>query len=101
MPQSSALVTITKVDVAPDLRTATVYVSVLGDQEQEQRVLSLLKRTRHHWQQGLAKNVILKYTPVLRFKLDHSAANADRVLSILEELDIPDETDADEDQPLP
>ena len=95
MPQSNTLVTITKVKVTPDLRHATVFVSVFGGPESEgKQVFHRLNRCRRQWQHELSKNVVLKYTPVLQFKPDLTAQNADRVFSILEQLDLPEEEDA-------
>ena len=96
-PQVDTLVTVTAVTTAPDLRSATVSVSVYGDDAQREDVLSLLRRNRVRLQKGLARGVTLKYTPVLRFKIDLRAEQADRVLSILSDLDIPDDDDEEED----
>jgi ribosome-binding factor A len=91
-PQCDGLVTITRVEVTPDLRHATVFVSVFGaGDDGEARVFGLLKRLRRDWQRHLSKTVILKYTPVLRFEPDHTAENADRVFAILRELALPEE----------
>jgi len=50
--------------------------------------LALLERKRPLIQAELAKKVILKYTPRLHFKLDETAENADRVMHILNELNL-------------
>ncbi|MBR6471758.1 MAG: ribosome-binding factor A [Victivallales bacterium] len=93
------LVTITGVELAPNLRNANVFVSVYGPGGSEKRVLELMKRQRHLLQAGLAQKVVMKYTPVLNFKLDGTAARADRVMNILKELNLPDE--APETSPTP
>lgn len=90
-PQVKALVTITKVECAPDLREATVFVSVLGAPEAHAQALHVLQEVRRDLQQELARRVILKYTPRLRFREDRTAEQADRVLTILSQLQIPDE----------
>ncbi|MDD4097490.1 MAG: 30S ribosome-binding factor RbfA [Lentisphaeria bacterium] len=87
-PASPTLVTVTGVKTAPNLRDATVYVSVYGSEEQGQAALALLNAKRAHIQSEVARKVVLKYTPRLHFRLDRTAANADRVLSILNNLEL-------------
>lgn len=82
----NALVTVTGVEVASDLRNANVYVSVYGAKGMEARVLDLLQKKRPLLQSGLNRKVIMKYTPILNFRLDHTAERADRVERILAEL---------------
>jgi ribosome-binding factor A len=92
---SSSLVTITEVKVSPDLRYADVLVSVFGDDAARQEAMRTLARQRIHLQAELARRVTLKYTPVLRFHDDRTAADADRVMKILDELEI-DEQDEEQ-----
>ena len=83
-----ALVTINAVNVAPDLKSAHVYVSVLG---QSKTVIPQLEEHRVALQTQLARNVVLKYTPHLNFHLDDSIERGTRVLEILEEIEQPNE----------
>jgi len=88
----NALVTITGVKVAPNLREASVYYSVFSqDANAEEKIASLLLKKRVQLQSDLAARVIMKYTPVLHFRYDSTPARADRVMSILNELQISDE----------
>lgn len=96
-PEASSLVTVTDVKVAPDLRDALVFVSVYGTEEDGEALLSLLAKRRVPIQREIARNVVLKYTPRLRFKLDQSAAQADRVMAILEDLQLDEHDDEAED----
>lgn len=82
----SALVTITGVEVAPNLREAIVYYSVYGQEADKRRAAALLQKKRVPLQNGLAAQVVIKYTPVLRFRLDETAERADRVEHILNTL---------------
>jgi ribosome-binding factor A len=84
-----ALTTIVGVKVSPDLRHADVSVSVFGSDEAREEVMRRLVDKRKDLQAELATRVKLKYTPVLRFHDDHTAADADRVMRILDELDVP------------
>lgn len=69
-------VTITEVDVSPDLRHAKVFFSVLGDDEQMKNSIKGLMRARKFINSRLAERVELRYIPHLRFILDDTAAKA-------------------------
>jgi len=87
-PVSEAgLVTVNDVDVSGDLHSAIVFVSILGTAEQQKRGLSLLIRHRKRIQGLVARSVILKYTPTLKFQVDDSVVRGNRVLEIIEELE--------------
>ena len=87
--EQHGLITITDVEVSKDLRTAKVFFSVIGVQNQEERAESALDGIRQDLQSELAKRIKMKYTPQLTFKPDHSAERAIRVISIIEDLDKP------------
>ncbi len=88
-----ALVTFVGVDLASNLRTANVFVSVYGSASAKRRALELLQRRRVQLQDGIARKMVMKYTPVLHFRLDETAEKAQRVMSILQELALPREED--------
>ncbi|MBL7017034.1 MAG: 30S ribosome-binding factor RbfA [Kiritimatiellales bacterium] len=87
-------ITVTRVATAPDLRDAIVHVSIFGHEEERTEMIRFLNRHRKEVQARMSKNVKIKYTPRLHFKLDTSIESGDRVLGILSELDIPDEEDS-------
>ena len=82
------LVTINQVDVTPDLKSAHVYVSVLGSKGRKE-VLPKLEANRVALQADLSKHVVLKYTPHLVFHLDDSIERGSRVLEIMQEIEPP------------
>ncbi len=86
------LITITGVRVASNLREAIVFFSVYGgvQENSSEKVLAVLLKRRAQLQGALANKVVMKYTPVLRFKFDATPARADRVMEILSELELPD-----------
>ena len=87
-PVSEAgLVTVNDVDVAGDLHSAIVFISILGSAEQQKRGLSLLSRHRKRIQGLVARGGVLKYTPTLKFLMDDSVVRGNRVLKIIEELE--------------
>ncbi|MGN0845040.1 MAG: ribosome-binding factor A [Kiritimatiellia bacterium] len=86
-----AKISFLEVYTSPDLHTAQVVVSVLGSAEDAVRTLAWLKENRIAFQSHLAKTVGLKYTPILHFRQTKAIEKGTRVLSILDELDIPQE----------
>jgi ribosome-binding factor A len=86
---AAPLVTIQSADVSPDLKTCQIYVSVIGNDEQKKEAINRLVAKRKELQHLLMKRVVLKYTPQLRFEIDHALERGDRVMQILDEIDIP------------
>src|SRR5918995_4356743 len=72
--EQAGLVTVNDVDVAGDLRVATVFIGILGSPEQQRTGVAMLHKNRARIQGLVAKKVILKYTPQLRFVVDESVA---------------------------
>jgi ribosome-binding factor A len=83
----AGLVTVNDVDVAGDLHSAIVFVSILGTPDQQKRGLSLLTQHRKRIQGLVGRAVVLKYTPTLKFLIDDSVVRGNRVLQIIEELE--------------
>jgi ribosome-binding factor A len=83
----AGLVTVNDVEVAGDLKSATVFTSILGNADQQKRGFALLESHRLRIQDIMARTVVLKYTPRLRFVLDDSVVRGNRVLEIIEELE--------------
>jgi ribosome-binding factor A len=81
------LISVNDVDVSSDLHTATVFIGVLGNADQQKQALLSLDENRKRIQSLLARAVILKYTPQLRFVVDNSIERGNRVLRILDELE--------------
>ena len=99
------LVTINQVDVTPDLKSAHVFVSVLG-KGAHPPVITKLTEQRTVLQAELAKHVVLKYTPHLVFHLDNSTERGAKVIQILQEIEPlkenhdPSEYERDDEEPL-
>jgi ribosome-binding factor A len=83
----AGLITVNDVDVAGDLRSATVFVSILGNPDQQKRGFQLLNEHRIRIQGFVGRAVVLKYTPTLKFVFDDSIVRGNRVLQIIEELE--------------
>jgi ribosome-binding factor A len=82
-----ALVTINQVDVTSDLKSAHVYVSILG--KGRAAAMKQLEESRSTLQADLSRHVVLKYTPHLIFHLDDSVERGARVIEIMQEIETP------------
>ena len=71
-PRINQMTSIIAVEVAPDLKTAKVYISVLGDQESKKSTLIGLKNASSFMRGQLAKTLNLRNTPELTFVIDSS-----------------------------
>lgn len=88
LPLSEAgLITVNDVGVSGDLHSATVYVGIVGTEEQRRQGVALLTKHRKRIQGLVGRAVILKYTPQLRFVVDESITRGNRVLEIIEQLE--------------
>jgi ribosome-binding factor A len=76
-------VTITEVDVTPDLRQAKVYVSVLGPEDKWVASFKALESARGFIWSALRKNLDLRVTPQLLFRPDRSMEHAARMSALL------------------
>lgn len=77
-------VTVTGVDVSPDLRLAYVYVTVLGDETDAQSTLEGLASAAGYFRHNMKKALSLRYIPELKFKLDTSLEHGIRIDSLLD-----------------
>ena len=81
-------VTVLRVEVAADVRTAKVYVSVLGTEKERALCLHGLNASRGFIQSRVADRIETRYTPVLKFVIeDAGSSQAEEAARILQELD--------------
>jgi ribosome-binding factor A len=88
-------VTVTGVEVNPDLRLAWIYVTVLGDEDDAKQSLEGLASAAGFFRHALKETVSLRYIPELRFKLDTSLEHGSRIDALLDT--IKNESDNDPD----
>lgn len=79
-------VTVTYVEVSPDLRHAKVHVSVMGDETKQKLSLRGLVNAAGFLQSKIAKRIDTRYTPKLQFMLDQGVKHSIEVSRILGEL---------------
>jgi len=86
-------VTVLGADVSPDLRYAKVRISVMGDDKQESLTLHGLNSARGYLQSKVADRVKTRYTPELKFEVDHGVQKSIEAARILREV-LPSEEEA-------
>lgn len=79
-------VTVTDVEVTGDLRNATVYISVFGNDKQKQDTMAGLEAATGFIRREVGKYLHLRYTPELAFKFDESVQYGSHINQILHEL---------------
>jgi ribosome-binding factor A len=77
-------VTVTYVEMSPDMRSAKVHVSVMGDEKQQQLTLHGLRSAAGFLQSKVAAGIDTRYTPRLEFHLDRGVKNSIAVAAILQ-----------------
>jgi ribosome-binding factor A len=83
-PRLDALViTVTEVDVSPDLRQAKVFVSVMGSEEEQSEAFRALHNASAFLRRELHKRLRLRRTPELAFRRDDSLERAARIDALL------------------
>lgn len=83
---SRGLISITEVQVSPDLRRATVYVSHLGDEAERDDALKGLQNSAHFMHRELMHRLKLRNVPELVFRFDPSIERGARLASLINEV---------------
>ena len=79
-------VTVTGVDTSPDLRQATVYVSVLGSEKKRDATIAGLQSSHGVLQSRVNSELRLKHTPQLTFEYDPTVERGVRLSRLIDEL---------------
>lgn len=93
---SLGFLTVTKVKVTSDLKLARIYISILGEQVDNEASLEALDNHRHEFQHYLGRELKAKYVPKLEFYLDDTFAEVARIGTTLKNLK---SADVSEDAP--
>ena len=91
-------VTVTYVEVSPDMRVAKIHVSVMGDDAAGQLCLHGLRSAAGYLQQKISRGIDTRYTPRLRFELDLGVKKSIAIAKMLEEM-LPDDSATTDDSP--
>ncbi len=80
-------ITVTAVDVSPDLRNATAFIMPLGGQD-EPRLLAAMRRAAPWFRARVGEKAGLRYAPEIRFEIDRTFDEADRIGALLRRPDV-------------
>jgi len=92
------LITISSVELPPDMKQAFVYVSTINPELDQEKTLALLVRNRKEWQGRIGRRLGTKFTPQLIFRFDNSIERGDRVMEILTKLELEKEKPSHEEE---
>jgi ribosome-binding factor A len=76
-------ITVTEVDVGPDMRNAKAYVSALGGKITEEALADILNEQAPSFNRAIAKKLTMKFTPRIKFSADHRFDYAEKIESLL------------------
>jgi ribosome-binding factor A len=82
-PRVAGVISVTEVIASSDLRSARVYVSVMGDPANRQQTLDGIRSAASFLRRELRERVNLRHTPHMTFELDDSIEEGDRVLRLM------------------
>lgn len=98
-PKIAGMISVTRVKLAPDLRNATVFVSVLGIQnENSARVVEGLNEVRGFVRKRVSEEVDIRYLPEIKFKLDDSIEHGIRISKLIDTVVAEKEAENPEEQ---
>ena len=90
-------ITLTRVQVSPDLQLARVFYTSLGDQKARKETSRALQRATGFFRRQIGARLQLRRVPELEFRFDESIANQDRIEQILRDIHEQDARRASED----
>lgn len=85
-PRIPPVVTVTRVKLAQDIRNATVFVSIFGDDDVKSNGLDALIKAAPFIQRVVASRVVVKHFPKLHFKLDTSIEHSQHIDELLKKI---------------
>ena len=111
-PRVAGLVSVHRVEVAPDARLARIFVSVLGSEDDRRSTIRGLEHATGFLRSRLGDELTIRHVPELQFVLDRSIEEGDRVIALMNTIEIPpapaggedgdvdwgDDDDADDDE---
>jgi ribosome-binding factor A len=83
-------ITITGVQVSPDIHEAKVFIAVTGDDDLTADRLRWLKHHSKEFRFELGRRIILKHMPAFTYALDSSTSRGNRILSVLDDIALKD-----------
>lgn len=89
--QEAVRITISDVDIAPDLRQGRVYYSIIGSEGDAFLAAQFFKDNAREIKHQLTQRIVLKYTPNLTYHRDESLARGDFINRLIDDLELPEQ----------
>mgnify|MGYP003635617471 CR=1 FL=1 len=89
----AVMITVTGVEVAPDLKTGRIFFGVLGNEAIIEEKMAWLQGRRAEIRRELAKRIPIKHSPAWELHLDHAAERGSRILNLLDEIETKEPSD--------
>lgn len=80
------LMTVTDVQMTPDLRIAKIYVSILGPASTRERTLAMLEEKKPHIRSFIGSRLRLKFTPSVQWYIDETLDRVEKIESIIRKI---------------
>lgn len=80
-------ITVTGVEVAPDLKTGEIFFGIIGDDAALEERMAWLESKRGEWRRELARRIPIKHSPAWTLHLDRAAERGSRILSLIDEIE--------------
>ena len=78
--------TVTRVEVAADIRSAKVHVAVLGEEKEKKSTLAALRHASGYLQRETASRLRMKFTPTLSFYIDDGPEKSVRMMKLIDDV---------------
>ena len=85
-PRLGEFIAVTDVITSPDLKSAKVYVSRIGTEEEKQEILKTLNTAANYFRKELLHAIRIKHIPELTFHWDDSIERGDRLMRLLDQV---------------
>ena len=85
-PRISTMTSVMRAETTPDLKYCKVYISVLGNEEEKQSVMTGMENAKGFMRHLLAERINLRFTPELIFKLDESVEYSVKINKLIDEI---------------
>ena len=88
-PRLAGIVSITQVSISPDMKRASVFISVLGDEEQKQTVLKGMVAASGFIRRELGHRLDIRYIPEIECRLDETIEKGAHILDLIKQISTP------------
>ena len=92
------LISITATEITRDLSKATVFITVLGEEEDQKRAIEILNEESSALRYELSRTLNLRHTPEIEFRYDFSIERGVRLSRLIDDLSISSQTGVNADE---